>query len=462
MSVVEYSRHWEALWGGKPWPSSSCSSCSRLTGSATARTAQAFSERSTNGTGRAVSIGALYATLSRLERKGLITLTQVEPAAGQRGRPRKYCALTRAGLEATRGSTDMVVRDARRLDLACRGRGRRVYSMKQREERTDGPPTFARWLLSKCLSDADRRFVLGDLDEEFHRRQADLDARAGRRWYRRQVWRSLFRFYASGPRVGPTCRRYRISDSPSVHCAAPLSPWSPLLCLSASVSGAVTTVFALVSQTVMAPPVGLDEPSRIVTLYTSEDDGGLYGSTSFLDAEDLARALPALQDVAVASVTLVTVTDGGAVESLLAEEVSANYFDVMGSPVRIGRPFTVDAADGPGSQNTVVIGHDLWRRRFAEDPGVLGRTLDLDGHSYTVIGVARDGVSSRRVPLEPDVCDTAAAARPRHGGPLVGPNGPALPGSREVGGGASHGGSVTAGRRCGSRPPCRVRGRLAR
>ena len=61
-------------------------------------------------TGRTVSIGALYATLSRLERKGLITLTRVEPAAGQRGRPRKYCALTRAGLEATRGSTDMVVR----------------------------------------------------------------------------------------------------------------------------------------------------------------------------------------------------------------------------------------------------------------------------------------------------------------------------------------------------------------
>jgi PadR family transcriptional regulator PadR len=61
-------------------------------------------------TGRDVSIGALYATLARLQQKGLVTLTEAEPEVGQRGRPRKYCRLTADGLEATRASAKMLTR----------------------------------------------------------------------------------------------------------------------------------------------------------------------------------------------------------------------------------------------------------------------------------------------------------------------------------------------------------------
>jgi PadR family transcriptional regulator PadR len=61
-------------------------------------------------TGRPVSIGALYATLSRLEEKGLVAMQASDPKPGQRGRPRKYCRLTPAGEEAARHSTDMIQR----------------------------------------------------------------------------------------------------------------------------------------------------------------------------------------------------------------------------------------------------------------------------------------------------------------------------------------------------------------
>jgi PadR family transcriptional regulator PadR len=61
-------------------------------------------------TGRPVSIGALYATLARLADKGLLTLRESEPEAGQRGRPRKFARLTAEGQAAMRHSAAMLTR----------------------------------------------------------------------------------------------------------------------------------------------------------------------------------------------------------------------------------------------------------------------------------------------------------------------------------------------------------------
>jgi PadR family transcriptional regulator PadR len=61
-------------------------------------------------TGRPVSVGALYSAIGRLEEKGFLTSVAAEPEPGQRGRPRKYCHLTAAGLEATRHSAEMLRR----------------------------------------------------------------------------------------------------------------------------------------------------------------------------------------------------------------------------------------------------------------------------------------------------------------------------------------------------------------
>ncbi len=61
-------------------------------------------------TGRPVSIGALYATLARLEDKGLVSMHPADPEPGRRGRPRKYCRLSSEGEEAVRHSTEMLTR----------------------------------------------------------------------------------------------------------------------------------------------------------------------------------------------------------------------------------------------------------------------------------------------------------------------------------------------------------------
>jgi DNA-binding PadR family transcriptional regulator len=68
-------------------------------------------------TGRPVSIGALYATLARLETKGLITVRTSRAEPGRRGRARRYCRLTPRGTVATRHSSIMLTRMMQGLRL---------------------------------------------------------------------------------------------------------------------------------------------------------------------------------------------------------------------------------------------------------------------------------------------------------------------------------------------------------
>lgn len=65
-------------------------------------------------------------------------------------------------------------------------------------------------------------------------------------------------------------------------------------------------------------------------------------------------------------------------------QVATDFFDVLGAQIALGRGLT---ADDRGKQ-VAVIGHDLWRSSFGGDPGVLGRSLTLNGRSYTIVGVA--------------------------------------------------------------------------
>src|SRR5439155_4530483 len=68
--------------------------------------------------------------------------------------------------------------------------------------------------------------------------------------------------------------------------------------------------------------------------------------------------------------------------------VSANYLRVLGVEPRLGRGFRDDEDAVPGRDAVVVLASSFWQREFASDPGVVGRTIRLNGTEFTVIGVA--------------------------------------------------------------------------
>lgn len=82
---------------------------------------------------------------------------------------------------------------------------------------------------------------------------------------------------------------------------------------------------------------------------------------------------------------------GDATEHVGGEMVAVGYFDVLGvAPVR-GRLFTAEEDRAPGAARVALVGHDLWRRRWGGAEDLIGRTIELDGDSYEVVGVFPPG-----------------------------------------------------------------------
>src|ERR1044071_7233131 len=83
-------------------------------------------------------------------------------------------------------------------------------------------------------------------------------------------------------------------------------------------------------------------------------------------------------------------TGAGTPERVAGVITSASFFDVMGVAPMLGRTYT-DEEDRPGANKVVVISYALWQSRFGGDREVCGRTMQLDGSNYTIIGVMPQG-----------------------------------------------------------------------
>jgi hypothetical protein len=91
-----------------------------------------------------------------------------------------------------------------------------------------------------------------------------------------------------------------------------------------------------------------------------------------------------------------TLTAGG-------ELVSGNYFEVLGAMTELGRPLVTEDDRLPGARPVAVISGSFWKRRFASDPAIVGRTIVLNGHAFSIIGVAAPGFTGTDVGLPTDI-----------------------------------------------------------
>lgn len=157
---------------------------------------------------------------------------------------------------------------------------------------------------------------------------------------------------------------------------------------------------------ILVRPLPFPESERVVqaSMWRTEAGRQTYGSWSVPDYEDLA-ALPGVF-AGVGAYTESTWNVGGVEEPerILGARVTASLFPTLGLQPLQGRFFRPEE-EANGSR-VVVLGSGVWERKFASDPGVVGRTLTLDGETYTVVGVmARDvrfpEVSDLWVPLVP-------------------------------------------------------------
>ncbi|MGH7554108.1 MAG: ABC transporter permease, partial [Longimicrobiales bacterium] len=152
--------------------------------------------------------------------------------------------------------------------------------------------------------------------------------------------------------------------------------------------GANTAVFSVVRAVLLSPPPFADPDRLFIVSPTGRfSASGEAGVWSYPDFEVLRDQTTSLR-VAAFSARQVSLSGGGDPERLEAEMVSANYFALLGLMPALGRGLP---AQGQGEPPSIVLGHELWQRRFAGELGVIGRTVELDGVPFQVTGVAPVG-----------------------------------------------------------------------
>jgi predicted permease len=144
-----------------------------------------------------------------------------------------------------------------------------------------------------------------------------------------------------------------------------------------------TTVFSWVDSLLLRPFPGATDGGRLAIMQTVTK-GAPNGANqlSYPDYRDYATDLKSLSGLAAHHEEVFAIGDAPRGEAVWGEIVSSNYFSVLGVTPSLGRTFT------PEDRAAAVISDGLWRRRFRTDPKIVGATVRVNQHEFTVIGIA--------------------------------------------------------------------------
>jgi predicted permease len=161
-----------------------------------------------------------------------------------------------------------------------------------------------------------------------------------------------------------------------------------ILTLALGIGGSAV-MFSVVNG-VLLRPLPYRDADRIAMLWTVDATRGLReGGTSFPTVTDWRAQARSFSDLAIWRVLAANVTGAEAPERMAGALVSANTFSLLGVNPRAGRTFTADDEDRRAQ--VVVLSYRLWQRRFGGGADAVGKTFEIDGRAFEIVGVMPDG-----------------------------------------------------------------------
>lgn len=150
--------------------------------------------------------------------------------------------------------------------------------------------------------------------------------------------------------------------------------------------GVASTMFSVVNA-VLIQPLPFSDPERLVAVWQVDPANPvLWRPAAQGNYADWLRMSQSFDRAGAAVSISKTLTSFDEPDTPLMQTVSAGYLDALGVRPMLGRTFTPEE-DRPGARALMVMSHELWQRRFGEDRTIVGRSTELDGVPYEIIGV---------------------------------------------------------------------------
>jgi len=162
--------------------------------------------------------------------------------------------------------------------------------------------------------------------------------------------------------------------------------------------GANTAIFSVVNA-ILLRPLPYSQPEQLVKIFQtapSSEKGAAPTLWSYPRFEVLRDNSHSFAAVAACNQASFSLTGTDEPERLQAELVSANYFPLLGLAPFEGRPFTQEEDTKGNAQTVAVLSYALWQRRFGGDSKALGKTIELDKHAFTIVGVMPAGFNGQQ------------------------------------------------------------------
>jgi hypothetical protein len=150
--------------------------------------------------------------------------------------------------------------------------------------------------------------------------------------------------------------------------------------------GANTGIYSIYS-TIFHSVRGVENPKDLVLVDPGGNRDAQTSYPEYLDYRD--QTTEVFTDLVAYKPNLALLSRGEQSEMILIEEVSGNYFDMLGVTPALGRVLIAKEDDRPQSAPVEVLNHFCWQRKFGGDAGILGKTVKLNGHPFTVVGVTQ-------------------------------------------------------------------------
>ncbi|HEV2445919.1 MAG TPA: ABC transporter permease, partial [Candidatus Sulfopaludibacter sp.] len=169
--------------------------------------------------------------------------------------------------------------------------------------------------------------------------------------------------------------------------------------------GANAAIFSLVNQLILQR-LPVQHPEQLVLLTAR---GNHYGSNtgsnalSYLMYTDFRDKNQVFSGIFCRHGRTFSVTVYGRSELVAGEDVSGNYFPVLGVKAAVGRVFTASDDLIQGNQPVAILSYGYWKTRFNRDPAVVGKKLVVNGYPMTVVGVSQEGFDGLEVGYSPQI-----------------------------------------------------------